>query len=55
MGFRDIAKRVVDDWRHRRWLQNASPIQLHPLDVTKLEEMVAEALESIAEERQDTR
>jgi hypothetical protein len=39
------AKRLVDFWRNRKWLSSAAPIhEIHQLDLTKLEELIAEEL-----------
>jgi len=39
------AKRLVDFWRNRKWLSSAAPIHdIHQLDLTKLEELIAEEL-----------
>lgn len=49
------AKRLVEFWRNRKWLSSAAPIHaIHQLDLTKLEELIAEELsatESVSEER----
>lgn len=43
------AKRLVDQWRRRAWASGAAPIHVHPLDLTKLEEMIADLLQAQAD------
>jgi hypothetical protein len=35
------ARRIVNFWRRRGWLTNSTPIHVHPLDLAKLEELIA--------------
>ena len=40
------ARRLVNFWRNRKWLSAGSaPLHVHPLDLDKLEELIAVALE----------
>lgn len=39
------AKEIVAFWKNRGWLQSASPVQVHHLDLNKLEELIVDALE----------
>jgi hypothetical protein len=39
------ARRLVDFWRNRQWLQSSSPLHVHPLDLDKLEDLIASALD----------
>jgi len=41
----DQAKEIVAFWKNRGWLQSASPVQVHHLDLNKLEELIVDALE----------
>ena|GEM_PF-5496912 len=43
------ARRIVDAWRERRYLPSPSPIHVHRLDLDKLEELIAEALDEAEE------
>lgn len=38
------ARRIVKFWRRRGWLSGSSPIHVHPLDLEKLEELIADGL-----------
>ena len=38
------ARRIVKFWHHREWLTSASSIHVHPLDLDKLEELIATEL-----------
>ena len=42
---RDRAKKIVEFWRRRGWLSGSSPLHVHPLDLEKLEELIANELE----------
>lgn len=47
---RDRAKAIVDFWRKRGWLSTtAAPLHVHPLDLDKLEELIAAALDDTTE------
>jgi len=39
------AQWIVKFWRRREWLTGASPIHIHPLDLDKLEQLIAAELE----------
>lgn len=39
------ARQIVEFWNARRWLPDATPLHVHPLDLAKLEQLIAEALE----------
>jgi hypothetical protein len=42
---RNRAKEIVEFWRNRAWLSGSSaPLHVHPLDLDKLEELIATAL-----------
>ena len=41
------ARRVVENWRERHYLPSPSPVHVHRLDLEKLEELIAEALDEI--------
>jgi len=41
----DQAKEIVAYWKNRDWLQSAAPVQVHHLDLNKLEELIVDALE----------
>ena len=39
------ARRLVTFWRNRDWLSsNSAPLHVHPLDLDKLEDLIASAL-----------
>jgi len=39
------AREIVDFWHKRLWLTGGSaPLHIHPLDLEKLEELIADAL-----------
>ena len=39
------AKEIVKFWKNREWLASQTPLHIHELDLTKLEELIAKALE----------
>ena len=42
---RSRAKKIVEFWRKREWLSGGpAPLHVHPLDLDKLEELIASAL-----------
>ena len=41
---RALARQIVDFWHGRRWLPAPAPMHVHPLDLAKLEDLIAEAL-----------
>lgn len=41
---RGRARRIVEFWRLRGWLERGAPLHVHPLDLKKLEELIAEEL-----------
>jgi hypothetical protein len=47
------ARRLVDFWRSRQWLRSPSPVHVHPLDLTKLEELITMELTANAGNGQD--
>lgn len=47
---RSRAKAIVEFWRKRSWLSTSSaPLHVHPLDLDKLEELIANALDGDSE------
>lgn len=38
------ARQIVEFWRNRQWLQGSAPLHVHPLDLDKLEDLIASAL-----------
>lgn len=38
------AKEIVNFWRRRGWLSGCAPLHVHPLDLDKLEDLIASAL-----------
>jgi hypothetical protein len=47
----DRAKRIVEFWKNRKWLPSNSPLHVHQLDLTKLEELITDALEEPTREK----
>lgn len=43
------ARQIVEVWRERRYLPSPSPIHVHRVDLDKLEELIAEALDEVGE------
>ena len=43
------ARQIVEAWRERRYLPSPSPIHVHRVDLDKLEELIAEALDEVDE------
>jgi hypothetical protein len=41
---RATARRLVNFWRKREWLTGSAPLHVHPLDLDKLEDLIAAAL-----------
>lgn len=41
---RQRARDLVQFWHSRRWLSAPSPLHVHPLDLVKLEELIADAI-----------
>ena len=39
------AREIVEFWKNRTWLQSNTPLHVHQLDLTKLEELITTALE----------
>lgn len=35
----------MDFWRRRGWLSSSSPVHVHPLDLTKLEDLIVAELD----------
>ena len=42
---RERARRIVKFWKRRGWLTDAAPLHVHPLDLEKLEELIADELD----------
>lgn len=42
---RSRAKSIVEFWNKRGWLSGSAPQHIHPLDLDKLEELIAQELE----------
>lgn len=42
---RERARRLVEFWNRRGWLRNSTPMHVHPLDLAKLEELIAAELD----------
>lgn len=38
------ARALVQFWHERRWLSAPSPLHVHPLDLAKLEQLIADAI-----------
>jgi hypothetical protein len=38
------ARALVRFWHERRWLSAPSPLHVHPLDLAKLEQLIADAI-----------
>lgn len=38
------ARALVRFWHSRQWLSAPSPLHVHPLDLVKLEELIADAI-----------
>lgn len=41
---RERAKKIVEFWNRRAWLRDAAPLHVHPIDLAKLEELIATEL-----------
>jgi hypothetical protein len=48
---RERAKKIVEFWNSRGWAQGASPLHVHPLDLDKLEELIAQELADAGQAR----
>lgn len=48
---RTRAKAIVDFWRKRGWLSGSAPLHVHPLDLDKLEELIAQELDETTASR----
>jgi hypothetical protein len=41
---RERAKKLVEFWNRRGWVTDGAPLHVHPLDLVKLEELIAREL-----------
>jgi hypothetical protein len=41
---RERAKKIVEFWNRRGWIRGGAPLHVHPLDLDKLEELIAREL-----------